>query len=84
MFAGYQLGVAFMAFGAGVGRDALGTYMPAFLPAREFLCLAAAAAFGLVRRPLQATDTSLAGTKCTFFFSHTLADGKEISAGVQP
>jgi len=43
-----------MAFGAGVGRDALGTYMPAFLLA-GVLCLAAAAAFGLVRRPLQTT-----------------------------
>ena len=53
MFAAHQLGVAFMAFGAGVGRDALGTYVPAFLIA-GVLCLLAAAAFGLVRRPVQA------------------------------
>jgi predicted MFS family arabinose efflux permease len=53
MFAAHQLGVAFMAFGAGVERDALGSYVPAFLLA-GVLCLAAAAAFGLVRRPLQA------------------------------
>ena len=46
-------GVAFMAFGAGVGRDALGTYLPAFLLA-GVLCLAAAAAFGLVRKPATA------------------------------
>jgi hypothetical protein len=54
MFAGHQVGVAFMAFGAGVGRDALGTYMPAFLPAREFFASRQRPSFGLVR-PLKAT-----------------------------
>jgi hypothetical protein len=39
-----------MAFAAGVSRDALGTYVPAFLFA-GLLCLLAAAAFALVKRP---------------------------------
>jgi predicted MFS family arabinose efflux permease len=53
IFAAHQLGVGVMAFSAGVSRDALGTYVPSFLLA-GVLCLAAAAAFGLVRRPVEA------------------------------
>ncbi|MBR0717005.1 MFS transporter [Bradyrhizobium liaoningense] len=50
IFAAHQLGVGMMAFGAGVSRDALGTYGPAFLLA-GVMCLVAAAAFALVKRP---------------------------------
>lgn len=50
VFAAHQLGVGLMALGAGLSRDALGTYGPAFLAAGVF-CLVAAAAFLLVRRP---------------------------------
>jgi sugar phosphate permease len=53
VFAAHQLGVGLMALGAGVGRDALGTYGPAFLVA-GVLCLIAATAFLLVQRPAQA------------------------------
>lgn len=53
IFASHQLGVGIMAFGAGVSRDALGTYAPAFLLA-GVLCVGAAAAFVLVRRPAEA------------------------------
>jgi predicted MFS family arabinose efflux permease len=50
IFAAHQLGVGLMAFGAGASRDALGTYGPAFLLA-GVLCVIAAAAFLLLRRP---------------------------------
>lgn len=50
IFAAHQLGVGLMAFAAGVSRDALGTYVPAFLVA-GVLCLLAASAFTLVRKP---------------------------------
>jgi len=53
IFAAHQLGVGVMAFGAGIGRDALGTYLPAFLLA-GVLCVAAAAAFAMLRRPAEA------------------------------
>jgi uncharacterized membrane protein len=53
IFAAHQLGVGFMAASAGVSRDALGTYGPAFLVAGA-LCIVAAAAFLLVRRPAAA------------------------------
>lgn len=54
IFAGHQLGAGLMAFGAGVSRDALESYVPAFLFA-GVLCLLAAAAFMLVRKPAPAT-----------------------------
>jgi uncharacterized membrane protein len=53
IFAAHQLGVGFMAVSAGVSRDALGTYGPAFLIAGA-LCIVAAAAFLLVRKPVAA------------------------------
>lgn len=53
IFAAHQLGVGLMAFAAGVSRDALGTYVPAFLLA-GVLCLLAAAALTLVKRPASA------------------------------
>jgi sugar phosphate permease len=53
IFAAHQLGVGFMALSAGVSRDALGTYGPAFLFAGA-LCFVAAAGFLLVRRPVAA------------------------------
>ena len=53
IFAAHQFGVGLMAFAAGVSRDALGTYVPAFLLA-GVLCLLAAAAFALVKRPAAA------------------------------
>jgi sugar phosphate permease len=50
IFAAHQIGVGLMAFAAGASRDAVGTYVPAFLVA-GFTCLLAAAAFGLVKKP---------------------------------
>lgn len=50
IFAAHQLGAGVFAALAGVSRDELGTYVPAFLVA-GLLCLVAAAAFTLVRRP---------------------------------
>ena len=49
VFAGHQIGAASMAYGAGVTRDVLQTYIPAF-EAAGFACLAAALAFVLMRR----------------------------------
>lgn len=53
IFAAHQLGVSLMAIAAGASRDALGTYVPAFLLA-GVLCLLSAAAFTLVKRPAPA------------------------------
>jgi len=53
IFAAHQLGVGVMAFAAGVSRDALGTYVPAFLFA-GLLCLLAAVAFAAVQKPAAA------------------------------
>ena len=53
IFAAHQLGVGLMAVSAGVSRDALGTYGPAFLLAGA-LCVVAASAFVLVRKPMLA------------------------------
>lgn len=53
IFAAHQLGVGLMPFAAGVSRDALGTYVPAFLLA-GVLCLLAAAALTPVKRPASA------------------------------
>jgi hypothetical protein len=53
VFAAHQLGVGLMALSAGVSRDALGTYGPAFLFA-GVLCIVAAAAFLLLREPVAA------------------------------
>jgi sugar phosphate permease len=50
IFAAHHVAAGVMAFGAGVSRDMLGTYAPAFLLAGA-LCLVAAASFGAVRRP---------------------------------
>jgi len=52
VFAAHQLGVGLMAFAAGLSRDAWGTYVPAFLLA-GILCLLAAAAFALVKKPAE-------------------------------
>lgn len=49
IFAAHHVAAGAMAFGAGVSRDLLGTYAPAFLLAGA-LCVVAAASFGLVRR----------------------------------
>jgi predicted MFS family arabinose efflux permease len=49
IFAAHQLGAGLMAAGTGMSRDALGTYLPAFLLA-GVLCLLAAAAFTLLRQ----------------------------------
>ncbi len=54
-FAAHQLGAGAMAFAAGISRDALSTYLPAFLVAGA-LCIVAAMSFYLLRnRPGQAT-----------------------------
>jgi MFS family permease len=53
IFAAHHVAAGAMAFGTGVSRDMLGTYAPAFLLA-GVLCVAAAAAFMLVRRPAPA------------------------------
>jgi predicted MFS family arabinose efflux permease len=51
IFAAHQIGSGVFAALAGVSRDSMGTYVPAFLTA-GLLCLMAAAAFTLVRRPV--------------------------------
>src|SRR4051794_10909475 len=48
IFAAHQLGSGVMAFGAGVSRDSLASYLPAFLTA-GLLCLAATLSLGLLR-----------------------------------
>jgi sugar phosphate permease len=53
VFAAHQVGVGLMALSAGVSRDALGTYGPAFLLA-GVLCIVAAATFLLIRGPVAA------------------------------
>jgi MFS family permease len=47
-FAAHQLGAGMMAFGAGMSRDTLASFIPAFLAA-GLLCLAAALSFSLLR-----------------------------------
>jgi predicted MFS family arabinose efflux permease len=49
IFAAHQLGAGAFAAVSGLSRDALGTYAPSFFVA-GLLCLAAAAAFTMVRR----------------------------------
>ena len=49
IFAAHQLGAGMMAFGAGVSRDALASYLPAFMTA-GVLCLAATFSLLLLRR----------------------------------
>jgi hypothetical protein len=49
IFAAHQIGAGAMAYGAGLGRDGLGSYLPVFFVA-GLLCLVAAATFVLVRR----------------------------------
>ena len=48
VFAAHQLGAGVMAFGAGVSRDALSSYLPAFFVA-GVLCVVAALSLGLLR-----------------------------------
>jgi len=48
IFAAHQLGAGVMAFGAGATRDALASYLPAFLAA-GLLCLLATVSLGLLR-----------------------------------
>ena len=50
IFAAHQIGSGVFAALAGVSRDTMGTYVPAFLTA-GLLCLIASAAFTLVRQP---------------------------------
>ena len=52
VFASHHVAAGLMAVGAGVARDALGTYAPAFLFA-GLACLVAAASFSAVRNPAQ-------------------------------
>ncbi len=59
VFTAHQLGAATAAFGAGWSRDALSTYMPAFVVAGTG-CLVAAAACALTRRPAVATRATIA------------------------
>jgi predicted MFS family arabinose efflux permease len=60
-FAAHQLGAGAMAFAAGLSRDALATYIPAFLVAGA-LCIVAAMSFYLLRnRPGQAALATAAG-----------------------
>lgn len=59
-FAAHQLGAGAMSFAAGYSRDALATYLPAFLVAGG-LCIVAAMSFYLLRdRPRRATLTAVA------------------------
>ncbi len=50
IFAAHQLGAGAMAFAAGLSRDLLASYLPAFLAA-GVLCLLATLSLGLLRRP---------------------------------
>ena len=50
IFASHQIGAAVAAFGAGLSRSALNTYLPAFFFAGS-MCLVAAAIVWLIRRP---------------------------------
>lgn len=59
IFAAHQLGAGVFAALAGVSRDNMGTYVPAFLTA-GLLCLIAAAACILVRRPAQPPPLAVA------------------------
>jgi sugar phosphate permease len=60
-FAAHQLGAGAMAFAAGLSRDALATYIPAFLAAGA-LCIVAAMSFYLLRnRPGEAVLAAAAG-----------------------
>ena len=54
IFAAHQFGAAFAAFGSGVTRDSVLTYLPAFVAA-GVACLLAAALFALARRPRLST-----------------------------
>lgn len=49
IFAAHQIGAGAMSYGAGVGRDGIGSYLPVFFVA-GILCIVAAAAFMLLRR----------------------------------
>lgn len=49
IFAAHQIGAGAMSYGAGLGRDGIGSYLPVFFAA-GILCIAAAAAFMLLRR----------------------------------
>ena len=50
VFAGHQIGAAVAAYGAGLSRDVLLTYLPAFLTA-GVMCLVAAGAVTMIGRP---------------------------------
>lgn len=50
IFAAHHLSAGATLFAAGVSRDMIGTYVPAFLLA-GILCFVAAASFGAVRKP---------------------------------
>ncbi len=50
VFAGHQLGAGVAAFGAGLSRTLLATYLPAFFVAGA-LCIAAALMILLISRP---------------------------------
>ncbi len=62
IFTGHQMGAAFAAFGAGLSRTVLSTYLPAFFVA-GLLCVIAAAMVILVGR--RATATPVAATQPT-------------------
>jgi predicted MFS family arabinose efflux permease len=49
IFAAHQIGAGAMSYGAGLGRDGIGSYLPVFFVA-GILCIVAAAAFTLLRR----------------------------------
>jgi MFS family permease len=51
IFAGHQLGAAFAAFGAGLSRTVLATYLPAFFIAGALCVLAALIALAISRTP---------------------------------
>jgi hypothetical protein len=55
IFAGHQLGAAAAAFGAGVSRTALASYLPAFFTAGALCIVAALITLMISRHPKQAT-----------------------------
>ena len=52
VFVGHQVGAAIAAFGAGVSRDALASYLPAFYVAGAACLVAAVLVLGARRRPV--------------------------------
>jgi sugar phosphate permease len=60
VFAGHQIGAAFAAYGAGLTRTQLGTYVPAFIVAGALCLVAAVLALCIGRTPRAALNVTAA------------------------